>query len=77
LARAATVGTGALAGGLWRCSCVVVQEARQEPDQLVAFGLGQWREQVVLDGGDAFVEPSQVAAAVREHSAEPGKLSQV
>jgi hypothetical protein len=37
---------------LWRCLCVVVQEARQEPNQLVAFGLGQWREQVVLDGGD-------------------------
>jgi hypothetical protein len=44
---------------------VVVQQARQEPDQLVAFGLGQWGEQVVLDGGDEFVELSQVAAAVR------------
>jgi len=60
-----------IAGGLWRCACVVVQEARQELDQLVAFGLdqlvafglGQWGEQVVLDGGDEFVELSQVAAA--------------
>src|SRR6266536_5644938 len=57
--------SGLIAAGLWRRPCVVVQEARQEPDQLVAFGLGQWREQVVLDGGDQFVELSQVAAAVR------------
>src|SRR6266508_5556782 len=59
--------SGLIAAGLWRRPCVVVQEARQEPDQLVAFGLGQWREQVVLDGGDQFVELSQVAAAVWGH----------
>jgi hypothetical protein len=57
-----------IAGGLRRCACVVIQEARQELDQLVAFGLGQWREQVVLDGGDELVELSQVAAAARGQS---------
>jgi len=44
--------SGLIAGGWWRCPCVVVLEACQEPDQLVAFGLGQWGEQVVLDGAD-------------------------
>jgi hypothetical protein len=43
---------GSIAGGVWCCPRVVVQEARQDAGELVAFGLGQWREQVVLDGGE-------------------------
>jgi hypothetical protein len=42
---------------------VVIQETRQEPGQLVAFGLAQWREQLILDGGEQFVEPFYLPAA--------------
>jgi hypothetical protein len=50
--------SGLVAGGVWRCRCVVVQQARQEPDQLVAFGLGRGASRSSWDGGDELVELS-------------------
>ena len=60
-----SIVSGLAAGGVRRCWCVVAQQARQEPDQLVAFGAGSTAPAGRPGWWHELVELSQVAAAAR------------